>query len=276
MSDIATRYEAQLKDVYRLSLNRSHMDILDRSAALLVSVATGRIEEAMPLLPVRPTRLPTDPQRLERGRSEILHAKKVLCDLDEDAAHDLFDTEQVSNKARHAYEARMIIGAALEADRDASEFEITLTGAQMRALESATDLMSRIMIGQLREVLDYAPIKDGHVVEWHVRRKEAAERILNQALYEICDLTPSSSFGIHNRTEVKDDARISWDLQKVLRHRLAWDLNPEGGFGNQYDTPMRCGAEELARAVRLDNDGNPAPKPESDTGIRLNRHRKGM
>jgi hypothetical protein len=46
--------------------------------------------------------------------------------------------------------------------------------------------------------------------------------------------------------KIPDEARVAWDLHQVIRHRLSWDDQPEGGITVNFDTPMKYGKEELA------------------------------
>ena len=45
---------------------------------------------------------------------------------------------------------------------------------------------------------------------------------------------------------INDSFRVAWDLQQVIRYRLAWDRNPEGGIQVIFDEPLKSSQEPLA------------------------------
>jgi len=51
--------------------------------------------------------------------------------------------------------------------------------------------------------------------------------------------------------KIHDVFRIAWDLQQVIRHRLAWDRNPKGGIQVSFDDPLKSSREPLASIKRI-------------------------
>jgi hypothetical protein len=47
-------------------------------------------------------------------------------------------------------------------------------------------------------------------------------------------------------SKVPERYKTAWDLQQVIRHVLAWDANPEGGFGVNFHEPLKSGKHGLA------------------------------
>lgn len=120
-------------------------------------------------------------------------------------------------------------------------YQITVSATQAKAIETACDLLARIMIGQSHEVARHLPLTDP-VEQWHVGR--AIEAITKPA----CNLLLNSSYGVG----YSEKADLLFDLVEVLRHKFAWDkaraenlLTPSGGRdhatmgGVCYDAPMQ-------------------------------------
>jgi len=120
-------------------------------------------------------------------------------------------------------------------------YQITVSATQAKAIETACDLLARIMIGQSHEVARHLPLTDP-VEQWHVGR--AIEAITKPA----CGLVMNESFGVG----YCEQADVLFDLSEVIRHKLAWDsaraqnlLTPSGGrdhatmSGLCYDPPMQ-------------------------------------
>lgn len=121
--------------------------------------------------------------------------------------------------------------------------DMLLTMPQTRLMVETLDNYSRFGIGQLR------PEEHPVVHDTIINRADGAllrERMEGGGLLLRCYVMPElngpgHSYGIHSDS-VCDEARISWDVQKVLRHAVAWrihEANPTGErpFGVHYDTP---------------------------------------
>jgi len=123
-------------------------------------------------------------------------------------------------------------------------YQLFLTEKQAQVLVSALDLYSRIGMGQLSEVA-------------YVLRMNALGNPNGQAdvLAKVEDLTreaasywmggSGSYYGIFSE-KINDSFRVAWDLQQVIRYRLAWDRNPEGGIQVIFDEPLKSSQEPLA------------------------------
>jgi hypothetical protein len=126
-----------------------------------------------------------------------------------------------------------------------SKYTLTLNEDQARILIRALDLYSRIGIGQFEEVAQVydrglkldLPTRDRIRVGLNIAKAEAGHPV-------------NGSYGIHN-AKVDDEFRVAYDLQKVVRHRLAWDRQPQGGLGVDFDTPDQSGSQPLATIVRV-------------------------
>jgi len=112
---------------------------------------------------------------------------------------------------------------------DERKYNITVTETQAELLVCALDLYSRIGIGQFEEVASvYDP----------ARKLENWDSIhtLLLAAKEEAGHPRNGSHGIMN-PKVRDVFRAAYDLQQVIRHKVAWSRNPEGSILVHHDTP---------------------------------------
>lgn len=109
-------------------------------------------------------------------------------------------------------------------------YQITVTEKQAYIMRDALEVLSRLQIGQVWAATDNLPSDSDKVRNWDMQKAL-------EAAYE--PFEPSSHK--HN-----DTSEIAWDLYTVIRHRLAWDNNPQGGYGVSFDKPMQMGSEQLA------------------------------
>ncbi len=110
-------------------------------------------------------------------------------------------------------------------------YTLNMSEAQAQVVVRALDLYTRIGIGQFEEILRvYDPLSE----TWGSGHKFALEfikEIKAQAGHPM-----NGSHGIHN-PKVRDDFRVAYDVQQVIRNRIAFDKNPEGGMTVDFDTP---------------------------------------
>lgn len=104
----------------------------------------------------------------------------------------------------------------------------------------ALDFFTRIGIGQFAEVLDLARMgtlkrRDGLTVD--LDELERGKRLLDELKYTLLGFAPGASHGVHSQN-VSPEVQEMWVLAKALRHRLAWDRNPEGNMMVSYDEPL--------------------------------------
>lgn len=114
------------------------------------------------------------------------------------------------------------------------KYTLTLNENQMLLVRDALDLYSRIGIGQFEIISEvYAPFE----------RDELMRNGLNVAK-KACGHPPNGSYSINNPT-VNDRFRQAFDICQVVRNKVAWSRNPEGGIYVQFDTPRQLGEEPL-------------------------------
>ena len=122
----------------------------------------------------------------------------------------------------------------------AKTYTLTMSEEQSQLLVKALDLYSRIGIGQFEEILDvYDPLHRLVPVE----AKDTARKLLD-SVKAVYGHPANGSHGIHN-PEVRDEFRAAYDIQRVVRHRLAFDRHPEGGFQVNFDEPWQISERPL-------------------------------
>jgi len=122
-----------------------------------------------------------------------------------------------------------------------------LAHALCRGLESVV----RACLGQADIALE--------VLRWHGNYSDGGPALLEKiekALKLRVGLTPSSSWGIYNE-QLPQGVRQLWRLKKLLEHRLAWDHQPEGGFGVNFDEPLEPVEWEVDSVAWPTDSGEP-------------------
>lgn len=131
-----------------------------------------------------------------------------------------------------------------EADVCDKPYHLAMTERQAQVLVNALDLYSRIGMGQLTEIAHILRMTVVGNPSDTVDALDAVERLTREA----SSMWMGGSGGYYGITseKISDVFRVAWDLQQVIRYRLAWDRKPEGGIQVHFDDPMKTSAEELA------------------------------
>ncbi|RJR07436.1 hypothetical protein C4588_06835 [Candidatus Parcubacteria bacterium] len=128
-------------------------------------------------------------------------------------------------------------------------YQLTLTEKQLQVLVTATDLYARIICGQFCTVAEQFIGKNIPYENLH-----AAQDMLTAAKTSIFPEFGGSPHASHSirSPDVGESAKISYDIEQVLRHRLSWDSdNKEGQAkdekfrGPWYDLPWKSADEPL-------------------------------
>jgi len=124
-------------------------------------------------------------------------------------------------------------------------YNLKINKKQAEVINKALDLYSRIGTGQVNEIL------------WHpsvakkIRENQMNHKIVAQLFDDIKKIiwgyAPNELGGI-NMAEETD--KIAYDLHQVIRHKLAWEENPEGDITVNFRKPMRYSDENLANMER--------------------------
>lgn len=124
-------------------------------------------------------------------------------------------------------------------------YQLNIDEDQAHVLIRALDVFSRIGLGQFEEVLD---VYD-RPCRLDLEQREEIRAGLKAA--KLAAGHPSNgSYGIHNES-VRGEFRDAFDLQQVIRHRIAWDNNPKGGIQVHFDEPRRIGDLPMATIREL-------------------------
>lgn len=155
-------------------------------------------------------------------------------------------------------------------------YTLEMSAEQARLLVQALDHYSRIGSGQFENVVD---VYD-HDYRMSLHKKEDLRDALNLAK-GVVGHPANGSHGIHN-PNVNDCFRQAYDIQQVIRNRLAFDRKPEGGIQVDFDEPRQISTVPLPTIRRLPTEAEPDPRcPEcqgdlggTDLG-RLENHKAG-
>lgn len=125
---------------------------------------------------------------------------------------------------------------------------LELSETQAYILRDALDAYSRLLAGQVSvavmDAVNFMALRKDHKMDRYSLQTQLGDM---QAL--ITGLDYGASFGIYS-PEIPDRARQAYDLQQVIRHGVAWHLNPDpkGLSTIDFNTPRRTSEkEELAK-----------------------------
>jgi len=124
------------------------------------------------------------------------------------------------------------------------KYSLHIDEDQAKVLIKALDLYSRIGLGQFQEIIyafNWRKIVGRE--DFDLRYGEAKEH-LNKAKFHLTLHPPNASLGIFCK-ETPEEAKMTWDIQQVVRHRLAWDKEPKGGWRVDFDNPMQSSQKQL-------------------------------
>jgi hypothetical protein len=127
---------------------------------------------------------------------------------------------------------------------DNKPYHLAMTDRQAQVLVNALDLYSRIGMGQLTEVAHILRMNVIGNPGGTVEALDAVERLTREAAS--CWMGGSGGYYGITSEKISDVFRVAWDLQQVIRYRLAWDRKPEGGIQVHFDDPIKTSSEELA------------------------------
>lgn len=119
------------------------------------------------------------------------------------------------------------------------KYQITMTEEQARLISDALDLYTRMGLGQFEKIVDV--YDQGYTMGDYprARLRDALDGAKVAAGHPI-----NGSHGIHN-PQVRRVFRSAFDLQQVIRNRLAWDRTPKGGNTVDFDEPEKIGEHDL-------------------------------
>ena len=114
------------------------------------------------------------------------------------------------------------------------KYQITLNEKQLATLIDACDLLSRVHNVQMFSVTEHLPLDTNKISEYDLQKY--IQNLVDPYIDE-------------NKRNQND---IAYDMQKVFRHRLAWDRNPKGGVTVNFDTPFQSSSEPLPMIMKIE------------------------
>lgn len=143
-------------------------------------------------------------------------------------------------------------------------YTLTVTEEQARTISCACEVLARLGTGQIADALDALPLKamqGDDFSDWADAQKDI-EAILKK--FTVIG-SSGSSLGVRS-PKVSDRSRQAWDIYRVVRHRLSWDVAVEQGWtdgktrnwmkmlGTNFDRPLVTGGLPLAEIERVEDD----------------------
>lgn len=114
-------------------------------------------------------------------------------------------------------------------------YTLHINETQLATISNACEVLARLGMGQFRDALECLPLREFAPDGWH-EDMEGIAHILKKHMKQ--------TYGAYSASS--DTSKTAWDLYQVARNRLAWDENPNGGFGVSFDQPMKTGPDPLA------------------------------
>ena len=128
-----------------------------------------------------------------------------------------------------------------EIDMSDKTYTLHINAAQARVISTACEVLARLGMGQCRDALEHLPLRDTFPPGWH-EDMEAIAHILKKH-------TTINGVDYHGigSPKTSEESKTAWDLYQVVRHRLAWDANPDGNpMRVDFDPPYKTGLQPLA------------------------------
>lgn len=118
---------------------------------------------------------------------------------------------------------------------------LELNENQAKIVEVALDIYLRLHLCQFDMIryIHFDKNFDGTIFEY-------AADLMKYSIHP--ELAKNASYGIYSK-EVSDNARIAWDIHQVLRYKVSWKKNPNGGITVNFDPPMVSSKEPLPKVT---------------------------
>lgn len=130
------------------------------------------------------------------------------------------------------------------------KYQIELDEEQAGIVQRALDLYMRVGLGQVEyplcNVITRATF-DVPTDQFVDAREELA--VVSEKLTGY-DRNASRSIG---SPELPNEFKRACDIHDVIRHRIAWDRNPEGGIGVSFHEPIHWGQGDLPNIKKVED-----------------------
>jgi hypothetical protein len=121
-------------------------------------------------------------------------------------------------------------------------YTVTLTEQHLRVLLRALDFFQRIGKGQFKELFRLCVYFRRN---WNALDPSVEDQLNALRVVLMPELKDPKEYHSIRSPEIEEDFRTAYDMQQVVRWRLAWDKYPEGGWTVDFDTPSQTGAVDL-------------------------------
>ena len=121
------------------------------------------------------------------------------------------------------------------------KYVLEVNEKQTALISHALDIYSRLEAGHLEWIFS--------MIEWkHYDKLPEAKPLLEALKLLLTGYPPHQHPGIGM---LSNNATAAWDLHRVIRHRLAWDREPQGGMGVFFDEPTSTVGKEPLATIKL-------------------------
>ncbi len=126
-------------------------------------------------------------------------------------------------------------------------YVLKVTEEQAKVISDALEFYARIGIGQLDQILWHPAWRmAGMTKESDVDRIETDE-LLRHSRRALTRDKPA--LGI---SAADTDSKRSYDIHQVIRHRISWDNNPEGGLTVDFQEPLNVSGNKFPEFKKED------------------------
>ena len=115
------------------------------------------------------------------------------------------------------------------------ELSMSMSIEQGKILINALNLLSRISIGQIREIDTFFRFRK----PMEFKNQQEVEILVGQLKKAIFPELPDDGFISIAGKNASEEAQVAWEMLQSIRHTIAWDENPKGGMTVEYDIPMK-------------------------------------
>lgn len=125
------------------------------------------------------------------------------------------------------------------------EYTLKINDQHRGVLQEALDMYARVLMGQ------WSIVSEKLMFQLEAPQCHRFKDLLDEAKLEILGFQGGASHGIHSR-EIKDDARVAFDLTQVLRHEAWKRRDPDTRYKHGVDAyePSKSSTEvPLAQIV---------------------------
>jgi hypothetical protein len=140
-----------------------------------------------------------------------------------------------------------------------AKFLVELSEYQVATIIDALDLFTRVGTGQLTEVALVRRLWSVASSEESVNYDRSADiNTLVNCLEHASSIANVKRLSITS-VELHERFKVAFDIQQVVRQRLAFHRRPEGGIQVYFDDPLKIGKEQLCKCsvqFKSDNSGD--------------------